>query len=65
MSVCRTDAFGRLANGAIVWCAGRDSNAHILRSERSDSCQLVYRRMVPAPRNRTRDLLLTRQLLYR
>ena len=26
------------------WCAERDSNSHILRSERSDSCRLVYRR---------------------
>jgi hypothetical protein len=50
---------------SVYWYAGRDSNAHILRSERSDSCLLVYRRMVPAPRNRTRDLLLTRQLLCR
>src|SRR5262245_2941452 len=27
MSACKTDAFGRLATGAI-WCAGEDSNFH-------------------------------------
>src|SRR5689334_19412650 len=28
MSVCKTDAFDHLANGAIVWCARGDLNAH-------------------------------------
>ena len=30
-----------------IWCSREDSNLHYRRSQRRDSCQLVYASMVP------------------
>jgi hypothetical protein len=49
MSVCKTDAFGRLANGAVTeWYATRDSNSDWTRSERVASAVGLVAQLVPA-----------------